>query len=838
MIRAVSSLRRACLLPGALCLLWPGGAGAAPAPPPATTPGPGANGQDARLEEAVRPLAMGIPAAAAARLMKFLETNPRAELRNAARLRLTEALVQAGRPQEALAALDRWGVSRQPEYSFWRGQALAAASRWTGALQAYRLARRSGPADTRDAATIGEAEALFATGDARSARALYGQLAAAPNARPEVLLREAELALDAGEAEAARAQLARVKTTDRARSAEAHFLESRLALATGHPAEALSGFEALADPASGVTRRVAAAVAMGRARTLEGLGRNDDARSVLEAFIEQQPDHPDLGAVFMQLDDSLAQEKAPSYTQLREWTRRSPDSRAAWAEWTRGRAYAREGNLERAEASFTRVARRQTPLAASPYAFVDLAALQIRRGNPAGAIPSATEALKGLPDRDPARARARFTLAQAQFVLQQLPAAAGTFEQAATESMGPAAEAAKFNAAIAWLTQGSHERFLEDYKAFSAAYPESGLRRELLFQEGRRQARSGDPRAFETLSVFVRDFPDHPRVPEALVAMAETAFLADPPNLEAASYYLKASTNATPPAPADQTDYLGLFVADTSGKPPAEVLTLGRRFLADHPDSPLTPDVRMKLGEVCFRLEDYAAAQTEFETAAKARPDGPFAENALFLAGQSAVRSMNTASVERALELFEQVARRDGALKLAARREQARVKISSGREQEAVILFDDILRSNPDEELKYSALTGKGEALFSLGGQDAKRYGEALRLFDELARDKAAPDRWRNQAVWRKGRTLEKTGDPGGALAAYCEVLERPPSGEADFFWFYKAAFDAARLLEAGGDWKSAIAVYRQIAARPGPRSEEAAARVTRLRMEHFLWEE
>jgi tetratricopeptide (TPR) repeat protein len=814
------------MIAGAICL--PAGAARAQT----------ASGQEARFEEAVRPLASGVAPAAAARLEAFLATNPRPDLRAQARARLTEALVRSGRAPEALANLDRWGANRQPDLAFWRGQALAATGRWSAALQAYRIARRSGPAETRDAAAIGEAEALLAMGDTETARTHYEKLAEQRTAGPEILLRLVELALDSGDTAQAATYLGRADGGDRARTAERRYLGARLQLATGRAAEALAELEALADPASGVTRRVAAGVVVERSRALETLGRSEEARAAIESFIEQQPDNPDLGAAFQRLDDLLSREKAPSFTQLRDWGRRSPENRAAWAELMRGRAYAREGNLERAESSFARAARKPGEQGAAPYAFTDLAALQIRRGKPSAAIASATSAISLLQERDPERARARFVLAEAQFILQQLPAAAGTFERAAAEGQGAVAETARFNAAIAWLSQGSHERFVEDYKTFSALYPESGLRRELLFQEGRRQARAADSRAFQTLSVFVRDFPDHPRVPEALLAMAETALLSDPPNLEAASYYRKASTDASPAAPKDQADYLALFLADGGGTAPADVLALGRAFLANHPESTLAPDVRMKLGEICFRIEDYAAAQTEFESAAKARPEGVFAENALFLAGQAAVRSMNTASVERALELFEQVARRDGALKLAARREQARVKISSGREQEAVLLFDSILRSNPDDELKFAALTGKGEALFSLGGQDPKHYPDALKLFDELARDKSAPDRWRNEAAWRKGRTLEKMGDPRAALAGYYEVLERPPSGEVDFFWFYKSAFDAARLLEAAGDWTSAIAVYRQIAARKGPRAEEAAGRVTRLRMEHFLWEE
>jgi hypothetical protein len=59
-----------------------------------------------------------------------------------------------------------------------------------------------------------------------------------------------------------------------------------------------------------------------------------------------------------------------------------------------------------------------------------------------------------------------------------------------------------------------------------------------------------------------------------------------------------------------------------------------------------------------------------------------------------------------------------------------------------------------------------------------------------------------------------------------------------EFFWFYKAGFNAAHLLEETNDWKSAVAVYRKLATVGGTRSDEARARLTQLRLEHFLWDE
>jgi hypothetical protein len=57
-----------------------------------------------------------------------------------------------------------------------------------------------------------------------------------------------------------------------------------------------------------------------------------------------------------------------------------------------------------------------------------------------------------------------------------------------------------------------------------------------------------------------------------------------------------------------------------------------------------------------------------------------------------------------------------------------------------------------------------------------------------------------------------------------------------ELFWYYKAGFNAAHLLEEDSKWESAAAIYEKLAAAGGSRSEEAKARLTNLRLEHFLW--
>jgi tetratricopeptide (TPR) repeat protein len=246
----------------------------------------------------------------------------------------------------------------------------------------------------------------------------------------------------------------------------------------------------------------------------------------------------------------------------------------------------------------------------------------------------------------------------------------------------------------------------------------------------------------------------------------------------------------------------------------------------------------MKLAEIYYRRQDFANAQTQFETLAKENPDSPLGENALFFAAESAMSSMGERSLDRAIVLFDQVVRLNGALRWRARNEQAIIERKLGKPQDALVLYDEVLKSDAGSPEKREALCGKGDIFFEMGGSHPENYQRALEIYDQLASDKNTPIHWRNQALFKKALCLEKRNDRPGALATFYKVLEDEarPDRRSELFWYYKAGFNAARLLEDDSKWESAVAVYEKLAAAGGSRSEEAKARLNRLRLEHFLW--
>jgi tetratricopeptide (TPR) repeat protein len=191
--------------------------------------------------------------------------------------------------------------------------------------------------------------------------------------------------------------------------------------------------------------------------------------------------------------------------------------------------------------------------------------------------------------------------------------------------------------------------------------------------------------------------------------------------------------------------------------------------------------------------------------------------------------------------LLDEVVKKNGELKWAARNEQAAIERKLGKNQDATTLYNEVLQGTAKPEEKREALCGKGDIFYESGETDRENYRHAIDVYDQLAAQKDAPVHWRNQALFKKGICLEKLGDRENALGTFYKIIEeenRPDRPQREFFWYYKAGFNAARLLEDDSKWQPAAVVYQKLASAGGARSDEAKSRLSRLRLEHFLWDQ
>jgi TolA-binding protein len=789
----------------------------------------------AEIAEASAPLSEGVPEVAVVRLHKLLNRNlPDAEWRAVAE-KLAEAQVAARESEDTLVLLADARVRELPWAKFWRAQAFAGLNRWADALPLYEELAMDEASPFRGAATFEAAEMLRALGKREEALRKLNLLLHDKEWAIRAQLRAAELSIEIADAANAQRLLEEMKPRSVAERRERRLLRGRLELILQRPERAIGTFQALLKRPEGAAHATLIAALFGIAEAHLQLKTPEAGDDFIEQFIDLHPADPDLPLLFAKLDELYRAEHKPSRNELEKWVRRPEEPRRTFARWYLARLEIRASRRDRARQLFSDLRRTGIKSPAIAPAFLQFAQFEVEDRHFDEAITILDDARLLHPE--PALlARIDFLSAQAHYLAKRFDTATAAFEQIA-HSNSPWTRVALFNASSGWLHLGNHARFLVDYTELEQQGGDNEARASLRLEEGLMQAAKGDKKAEASLQQFIRDFPKNPRVSEAWVALAELAFHSSPPRVDEARKNLaRAAESAPTAAAAERADYLSIWVEESAGGNETKVIELAKRFLEQHGLSPFAPEVRMKLAELYYQRQDFANAQTQFETIAQQHPDDSLAEKALFFAAESAMSSMGEHSLDRAIVLFDQVVQKNGALRWSARNEEALIERKLGKTKDALVLYDEVLKSDAPQSEKREALCAKGDIFFETGGSE--NLQRAIEIYDQLALDKNGPSQWRNQALFKKALCLEKKDDRGGALETFYKILEDEtrPSGQRELFWYYKAGFNAARLLEEDSKWESAAAIYERLAAAGGNRSEEAKARLNHLRLEHFLW--
>jgi len=788
------------------------------------------------IAQASAPNLEGVPEVAVVRLQSLLNKNLTEAERRAVVEKLAQAQMAANEPEDTLVLLADARLRDLPWARFWRSQALATVQRWAEALPLYEeLANETSP--FQKAAVFGCGETLRALGKRSEALAKFLVLVHDKEWGTRAQLRAAEMYIQLSDAPEARRLLEQMQPNSIPERRERRVLRGRLELISHRPERAIGMFQAILKRPEGTPHSILLTALFGIAEAHLQLKTPEIGDDVLERFIDQHHADRDLALVFAKLDELYRAERKPSRNELEKWVRRPEQPRRTIARWYLARLEIRAGRRERARELFTDLRRTGSNSPATAPALLEFAEFEIDDRHFDEALAILDDARLLHPDPGLLN-RIDFVSAQAHYLARRFDTATAAFEQIAHRD-SPWTNAALFNASSGWLQLGDHARFVADYNELEQKGVDEQTRTDLRLEEGLMQAAKHDKKATASLERFIHDFPKNPRVSEAWVALAELAFHSSPPRMEEAHKDLDHVAESMPTATAaERADYLRIWVEEAAGTDESKVIELAKRFVDQHEQSPFAPEVRMKLAELYYRRQDFANAQTQFEIIAQQNPNDTLAEKALFFAAESAMSSMGEHTLDRALVLFDQVVQKNGTMRWAARNEEAVIERKLGKPNDALALYDEVLKSDAGASEKREALCGKGDIFFEAGAADPTNYQRAIDAYEQLAADKEGSIHWRNQALFKKGLCLEKKGDRAGALATFYKILEDEsrPGERRELFWYYKAGFNAARLLEEDSKWESAVAIYDKLVAAGGNRSEEAKARLNNIRLEHFLW--
>jgi outer membrane protein assembly factor BamD (BamD/ComL family) len=356
-------------------------------------------------------------------------------------------------------------------------------------------------------------------------------------------------------------------------------------------------------------------------------------------------------------------------------------------------------------------------------------------------------------------------------------------------------------------------------------------------------AAKGHPEAEAELTRITQKQPPHPRAIEAWLALAELAILRAPADFPLADKAFKMAESWPGITEAQRQRALTtrLWQLDRQGQLKA-LTEVGAHFLSKWPMASQAAQVRMKIADAFFRLENFAAARTEFELVAKNHPSSPYADTALYFAGMSAVSMMSDEGRASAITLWQEVAEKKGPLSISARQQQALAKRRGGQEAEALKMLDALLKEKSlSEELQRSLTCEKAEILMLLGKEDGVQLNAAIQVLQEALHEDDLPYQWRARLGYTLAVALNSAGRGVEALEACYDVVKSTgftgPADPNEFRWFYRAGFFGIELIEAGKQWEAAALLAETLSQSKGDRAIEAKERATKIRLEHFLWD-
>ncbi len=825
---------------------------------------------------AVSALREGRSALAAEKLDQLIEAADNLAPADAEAVRLLrlEALVRSRATSAALNAISDDVFPRSPKRDFWHGLALIQARRYQDAVERLSPLVESLPPGFPDAdeLRLNLAIARHRTGDSEGAVALLTALSedaeAALDTRQRAVILAARIEMERERYGQARTRLeempdptgsspppdpvAPAGANSFPAAFESRLLAGRIALKQGKFDEAGSLFSEVAGEAEGTPAGDRAS--LGRADVALAESRFRQAALLLQSLIADRPDSPFTGAAFQRLNQ-LGEKRVPGLLRrLEAWSGdESAPSRRAFALFFFAVVSRAEGQPDVAVAALgdflagyprhplREAAELQLADALIDTGLLDEADRRLRQLKSRAALPS-TQVRLGLLD------------ARLRFARDQRPGSLDDYRKTLEQPGATSASriAAAFNGALAAAATGE----MENYDTFAAALArltseDSEVSGDLLLERGLFEARESEPGAFETLEEFVRRFPDHPRLADAQIALAEMYLNQVPAQSVSAREHLEmAQSHPLSLEQHEWLDYVSIWV-EVSANQNLDAITRADRFLNDWPRSERRPSVFMLLGESYYRAGDFPNAIRSFQSLAEEAPDSSLAEPALFFAARSAAQSLDPSYRSDAITLWTRVAESGHELANAARHELGLLHLSLEQFAEAVADFDAVIAAEDvDPVLQIAALADKGEALFAgaslMESDNTAMLESAAEAFAEAGRHEAATKSWRLQTAVRRGKCLEALGRVDEALALYRDVVSNgSPAGPvaaapvAEYDWYYRAGLAAIRLLqEEEGDQRSAVAVADQIAQAGGPRAAEAARIADQLRLRHFLWQD
>lgn len=794
------------------------------------------------LALAHRALRDGVPSVAVSQLTGLHE---KGELDDEGMLLLAEALVRGGQAVDALELLDE--EEEEDAINFWKAAALAGSGRFEEAIDEFEALVASGPQTPLwEESCLSGASLMLSVEREEDARAMLGKLAegGSAEARRIASLRLAELLLSEGDHSAALQKLGPSSQEWGQAEVPAAIIKARCLIKAGDPSGASAILLPLLDRVKGLTRLEHVLIRLGAADALAGEGKSEQASAVLISLIENRPNALFLDRAFDRLAGLGVLGEVALLDYLQSWSEGNEAGRARLARFSRAVASKQAGQMNEALEAFEEVVQSAGPAQnLSRRALLEMAEIHALTG----AVDQARECLgsaeTGSVFLPQLQARIGYITGLIEWSEGNYAGAAASFAE--MKSNPQDAVVAAINSALAAIRADDEEMMKSAFSSIAQTDTSSEVLAQIRIEQALVAAAEHRPKAQALLASVLNSFPDHPRMPEVELVLAETYLLSIPAFPKAAQKHLEhaVALGLRDDRLRERADYIRVYIAEASFDD-AEVIQLATSYLEKWLGSQLAVRIRMKLAEVYDRNHDYPNAQTQFEILAEELGDDPMAESALFFAGRASMSLFNPAGLDRAVETFGRVVELAGTLAPVARLYQAKAKRRSGKDEEALPILDVLIEQETDPAVRKQALIEKLEALLSLGESgEGERFEEAEKVAQFLSSEFSDLGS-RFQGAYLTLKIKERIGDLDEAVAAGYEAMAiddlemREIANPNVLGWLYRLGFSTAHLLEQLGRNEAAVKVIERLGDTRGDRATEARDYAETIRLRHFIWED
>lgn len=272
-----------------------------------------------------------------------------------------------------------------------------------------------------------------------------------------------------------------------------------------------------------------------------------------------------------------------------------------------------------------------------------------------------------------------------------------------------------------------------------------------------------------------------------------------------------------------------------------EAIQVWKDFIEKFKNSPLAPRAVYDIATHLFNTGDYINAESNFYYLAKTYSTNELADDALLRAAQSAIKRKEYSRANELLVLLSTTYPTSNKL-IPARLEQGNALRLSGAYPEAILVFEEIIKKNPERKYLALAWMGKGDCQHVLGTKNKNRYNEAIESYRAVIN--VQPDiELILEASYKIGKCLEDMGKLDEALEQYySDVIARYLENrkkkvwmnDACNKWFTRAVFSTADICETQKEWTKAVNILEHLANAGLEASENARTRIQKIKTEHW----